>query len=424
MYIKFTIIHRLLVTLVITSLLLVTTSSVSATKHGASTVSTLDETNTLSFGQGAPPPLGPPAPWAPLHYLSIPLLLTPALIERVNKAVDDVNATNEQATTGVRAKVSWTLVKVSSPSIQDTQYTDSPNEHFVNIPYKLDYRVYDMEKHTSLGWIDIPGERHISQTINLQMFCNNWYTTQGRLKLLTYAEHPYMTDEQGTLEQVVNFFLLNFLSPYIDSKVRSRLSGIQSGYSINGVDLSIECDTIGRNIGMPTDPSDDDITWSYHPPMVSQIPTAFDTIYVTLSSVKRLQAHNQYGSVLYDVVEAPNLEMYTNHGHIYIQLPTLLEGQQVTLNGPTMVINRPANTESLVVIANVILWQAGIPRTDSSFIVFGSGVNFGKGTQRLVVQKYYWTQFDHETGAKPYKIHTGGYELTFQVNLLDDKFHQ
>src|SRR6266540_2472195 len=109
MYIRFTFIHRLLATLVITSLLLVPNSSVFATTNVVHTM------NTLFFDQPGPPPLGPPAPRDPIQNMSIPLALTGSLKITIDDAVKEINQKNAQATSGVRVKVSWRFYAVHGP---------------------------------------------------------------------------------------------------------------------------------------------------------------------------------------------------------------------------------------------------------------------------------------------------------------------
>jgi hypothetical protein len=90
----------------------------------------------------------------------------------------------------------------------------------------------------------------------------------------------------------------------------------------------------------------------------------------------------------------------------------MVEGQVLPVNGPTMVLDRPAATDNLVLIANVVLPT----RTESAYRVFGSSMNFGNGTQSVFVRKSYWTQANPLTGAKPHQNFVDAYELVFQVS--------
>jgi len=431
MYIKFSIINRLLVTLVVTSLLLFPTFGVSAGNNTTNTTIPAKEMNILSSSQGVPPPLGPPAPQFPFKELRITRLtfgsvIGPTDVENpqeeiglediIQKIVDDLNAEQAKATSGVRAKVSWSFQYIGSPSMWRTEYSNRPNEHFVRIPYMIDYHVYDIQIYIGGVWVDVGLERHIKQSIDIEVFCSQWHTGRGRLKVVGRPDQPYLSDP-GTLEDVVDFFLNGYLSDYIDSLLRKRLPSLHSSSG----DLPEACDALGSY----NDSRDmlDLISWSYHPRSVPQIPTAYDQISVILTSIKRLVAHDQGQTVLYDVMEAPDLTMYVNHRFASIQLPRLLEGQQVSLNVPILMTKRPADTEFLVVIANVMLGSPGSPLEDSAFRVFTSSTDFGKGTQTLIIQKSYWTKFDPRTGVKPYERFVDAYELTFQVKLLEGADH-
>jgi len=115
-------------------------------------------------------------------------------------------------------------------------------------------------------------------------------------------------------------------------------------------------------------------------------------------------------------VEAPALDVYANYQHYYVPLQSLQEGQQVALNAPPLVLNRPGDAESLVLITNVIQNVAvGTQPTDSAFRVFDKGTNFGNGTQTIRIKKTYW-QPPRPPINKPLAVQVDAYELTLQVN--------
>jgi hypothetical protein len=363
----------------------------------------------VEIAQAVPPPLGPPAPRAPIQDLGVQAILTSLLKGQIDSVIA---ATNAQAATNpdVHAKVSWSY-RVFGPGLRETQYSDRPNERFVSVPYSISYTVYDIQKHTAVGWVGVPVERHISQSIDLNVSCDRWQTGQGNLKLVAAAQKPYLENEQGTLEQVVNFFLAGTLTNFIDSKVRQQLPGAFASIA----NLPGKCDALGAYPGNLSDPRDDTIQWSFHPRLT--VPTVYNQVSVKLLSLKRLVAHDRNGAVLYKPVEAPTLEFYANYQHYFVPLQSLQEGQQVALNAPPLVLNRPGDTESLVLITNVIQNVAiGTQSTDSAFRVFGRATNFGNGTQTIRVKKTYWEKANPQTGAKPYPVYVDAFELTFQVN--------
>jgi hypothetical protein len=370
---------------------------------------------TVGIGQAAPPSLGPPPPRDPILDLPVQAILTAMVKGQVEKTLANVNAMAAQ-NSSVHAKVSYSF-NVYGPSLFATQYTDRPNENFVKVPYIMDYRIYDIQKHTAVGWVGVPVERHISQSIDINVSCDKWQTGQGNVKVTAVIQAPYLDNSQGTLEEVVNFFLANTLTSYIDSQVRQQLSSVQTGSVVTN--LPAKCDSLGAFQGQLSDLSDDTIQWSLHPKLVTAATAAsvYGQMSVKLVSLKRLTAHDMHGGVLYKPSEAPALDFYANFQHFYVPLPALQEGQQIPLNAPVMSMDRPGDNEPLVLIGSMIQNVAiGTQPTDSSFLAFTKANNFGNGMQTLRIPKVYWSQFDPKTGAKPYPIYVDAYELTIQVN--------
>lgn len=421
---KFNLIYRLLAILVITSLLLMPTSN-----SFASTNAVLI-TGPLLLDQPIPPPLGPPEPREPVEFLAVDTI-TILVKNTINGIVNNLNTDLAQGyhvegDTGwpitifgreihlgkveqvdVRAKITWSLQQYSW--MASTQNSDRPNERFVNIPYSLSFDVHDIEERNSSGWIPIKFERTISMTINIQAFCSQWNTGRGQIKIMPAIDQPYLENDQSIPEQIINTFLLNYLTPYIDSEVRKSLQSFGT-LSIPGLDLIKECDSLGLREDQG---GNDQIFWSFHP--VTHSPNHLNRITVKLIGIKRLAARG-----LYNDVEMPAVELYANYQHSYTQIPSMREGDQVTLQGPTMTMDRTFSTEPWILIANVIIpSNSYIPYKDSTFLAFDSSTNFGNGTQRLIVDKSYWT-----TGEKPLKTFLPGYELIFEVDAPNPEGNQ
>ena len=265
MFTKFNLVYRLLVTLVITSLLLAPITSIFAADDA------IHSTNTLSFSQAVPPPLGPPAPRDPIPDLSVKLLTygrekgpcnlndpndptdTCGLEDAIQDEVDKLNTQikADENKNDVRATVSWSFNYIGHPGMAATEYPNRPNENFVDIPYMIDYYIRDIAIHTELGWVSAPNpDRHLFQSINLQMFCDQWQTGHGRLKLVGKAQQPFLGDP-GTLEQILNIFFLNYLTPMIDNEVRQYLPPSRKSPIDLPDDVHPQCDTIGRYSSNP-----------------------------------------------------------------------------------------------------------------------------------------------------------------------------
>jgi hypothetical protein len=377
--------------------------------------------------QGAPPPIGPPDPVAPVKDLPIHLLITNARDEngnnvgvrgQVDAAIAATNANMAQQTS-IRAKIKVESFTAYGPNMSATTFTDRPNQRFVAIPYMVGYKVYDVKKNVGGQWVSTSVTRKISHSITMQMFCNKWETGKGSLKLVTKIDRPYMDPNQGgTLESVINFFLNGHLTDFIDGQVRQQLKAIPIA---NGtLTLPLNCNTLGRDHGDIATPTDDLIVYSDH-----QLPgklgatigaTALNQTTVKLVSLKRLVAHDLHGGVLYQPSEAPALEVYVNFQHLHLPLAPILEGQQIALNAPPLTLSGLGNTQPLVLIANIIQNVAinTVP-TDTRWALFDKSMNFGNGTRTIRIPKFYTVQANPQTGTKPYRVAVDAYELTVQI---------
>ncbi len=394
--------------------------------HRTPAAGTTSPTSAAS-AQGAPPPIGPPDPVAPVKELPIHLLITNARDEngnnvgvrgQVDAAIAATNANMAQQTS-VRAKINVESFTAYGPNMSATTFTDRPNQRFVAIPYMVGYKVYDVKKNVGGQWVSTSVTRKISHSITIQMFCNKWETGKGSLKLVTKIDRPYMDPNQGgTLEQVINFFLNGHLTDFINGQVRQQLKAIPIA---NGtLTLPLNCNTLGRDHGDIVTPTDDLIVYSDH-----QLPgklsatigaTALNQTTVKLVSLKRLVAHDLHGGVLYQPSEAPALEVYANFQHLHLPLAPILEGQQIALNAPPLTLSGLGNTQPLVLIANIIQNVAinTVP-TDTRWALFEKSMNFGNGTRTIRIPKFYTVQANPQTGAKPYRVPVDAYELTVQI---------
>lgn len=394
--------------------------------HRTQAAGTTSSTSTYS-AQGAPPPIGPSDPVAPVKELPIHLLITNARDEngknvgvrgQVDAAIAATNANMAQQTS-IRAKINVESFTAYGPNMSATTFTDRPNQRFVAIPYMVGYKVYDVQKNVGGQWVPTSVTRKISHSITMQMFCDKWETGKGSLKLVSKIDRPYMDPNQGgTLEQVINFFLNGHLTDFIDGQVRQQLKAIPIA---NGtLTLPLNCNTLGRDHGDIATPTDDLILYSDHqlPGKLTSVigATAINQTTVKLVSLKRLVAHDLQGGVLYQPSEAPALEVYANFQHLHLPLAPILEGQQIALNAPPLILSGPGNAQPLVLIANIIQNVAinTVP-TDTRWALFDKNMNFGNGTRTIRIPKFYTVQANPQTGTKPYRVAVDAYELTVQI---------
>lgn len=370
--------------------------------------------------QAAAAPIGPPDPVAPVKEVPIHLLITNlrdaqgnniGVRGQVDRVVALVNANMAQQTS-VRAKLRVESFNVYAPSMSATTDTDRPNERFVRIPYIVGFKIYDVDKKVGGAWVSTGVTRHLSQSIGIHMFCDRWQTGKGSLKLTTKIDRPYMEPNQGTAEQIVDFFLNGHLTDFIDSIVRQQIAAIP--ITNGSTSLNLDCNTLGRNAGDPNTPTDDLVLYSYHQSTFPDLKgeTVLGQLSLTLRSIKRLAAHNLQGQPLYAVTETPHLEVFANQYTTSTQLPALQEGQQVAINAPPITMPT-SGLASLSVLVNVR--QPNLTQVDSATQVFGQNVNYGSGTRTIRVKKSYWTQANPQTGAKPQQVLVDAYELTFAI---------
>lgn len=371
-----------------------------------------------------PPPIGPPDPVAPVKELPIHLLITNlrdaqgnniGVRGQVDTVVALVNANMAQQTS-VRAKLKVESFNVYGPNMSATTYTDRPNHRFVQIPYMVGYTIYDVKKKVAGSWVSTGVTRHLSQSIDIQMFCDRWETGKGSLKLTTKIARPYMEPNQGTAEQIVDFFLNGHLTDFIDSVVRQQIASIP--LTNGSISLNLDCNTLGRAQGAANNPTDDLVLYSFHQ---STVPgpkgqTILGQLSLTLQSIKRLPARDLSGQPLYAVSESPALDVFANQHSARVQLPALMEGQQVPVNAAPIVVPK-AGLTSLNVLMNIQIQNQ--TQSDSANRVYGQNVNFGNGMQTIKVPKSYWTKADPKTGAKPHQMLVDAYEVTFRINSGD-----
>ena len=376
------------------------------------------------FMMAAPPAIGPPAPVAPLKELPIDLMITNlrdttgkniGVRGQVDSAIAAVNA-NAANQTNVRALIRVDSFTVYGANMSTTTYTDRPNQRYVNIPYMVGYTVYHVQKNVAGEWFDTSVTRKLSQSITIQMFCDRWETGKGSLKLVTKIDRPYMESNQGTLEQVVDFFLNGHLTDFIDRQVRQQINAIP--IKNGSTNLPLVCNTLGADKIDVATTKDDVIVYSDHQPrtVVTTDITAVNRVSVKLMSLKRLVAHDLRGAVLYQPTEAPALEFYANSQHTVIPLSPMQEGQQIALTAQPLTMRVPGHNDPLVLVANIIQNVAvGTLPTDSAFAVFDKSMNYGNGTRTIRIQKPYIVPADPRTGAKPYRVPVDAYELTVQI---------
>jgi hypothetical protein len=361
-----------------------------------------------------PPAQGPPLPPLPGvvtnelgNYIIIDLLKTTIQIN-----VDTINAiiNRQSETTKVKAHLSFTS-KVFKPSMSATTLTDQPNQNVVRIPFMIEYTVSD------ISYNGIPYfSRKINQSIAVSVSCRNWFAPPGNIHITTTVEKPYL-DNATFSEQAVNYFIGNLVSDFVDSKIRQILPGAFSTYS-NAKNSPCSC--LGIESGDAPDFRNGSIKYSYKKPFAGGgggTSTGVNNVVITLKSIKRLPARSTDGQILYNPSENIQLELYGNNTLQTSMLDGFNEGEERLLNVPAIIVNRPANDGSVILIANIT--QLPAFTKDTRFSVLGINTNFGNGTHKLVIQKSYWEKAGGLPGGKvnkPVERKVNAYELTIQID--------
>jgi hypothetical protein len=363
----------------------------------------------LLNGQSYPPAQGPPnVSGTNIADFRVDQWLTGVLRAAIQLKLDELNAQLAQPG-DFHARLSISEIRAYNPYLTQTQYLDQPNHRYVGIDHIVILRLSDIS-YKGFGY---PWGRSISISIDLGVFCNGWELGTGRLAVRGESDPPYLDPDPPFSEEVVNVLLGGWLVDLVNAKIRQALGG----GSVFAGELIGQCVSLGASIGSLETHEDDLIRYNNPPVPRPGVPPGVEyqmpPITVRPVRVKRLQAHRTGGSVVYDQVESPFLEFWAGFGRWYYQLPPMLEGQEVLLAAaPITVIPRPAGGASLVVIANTT--HNNGPK-DSGYQVFSSSVNFGSGTQTVVVRKTYWEPPMPPFTTKPTMHKIAGYEITFEV---------
>jgi len=251
-----------------------------------------------------------------------------------------------------------------------------------------------------------PFSRTISQSIDLQVSCEQWYTGNGTLTVTAIAQPAYLEGDHSFLEDAVGFLLTSAIPDYVDNQIRQALHSFPSGITSNTTPFA--CSTLGLKPG--ADPS---ILFDA-PARRVIIGLLTPQITVQVMQVRRLTTRDLNGNSVYYPVEYPNLELYAGNSSIHLDLPPMVEGQ-VFVPASNAVVQTPAppDTGQLVLIGNITYDNNGIE--DTGFIVFGKNSNFGNGTQTLTPPKT-WSGPSPLKGGKPVWYRSGGYEVLLKIN--------
>jgi hypothetical protein len=363
--------------------------------------------SSLLTAQPVPPALGPPTTALDgSSNLPVDLAITQFLNTELSIRMNELNVELKarEDIDKVRAHVSASA-SFSAMWSSATTLPDQPNHRFVNMPHHITITVSSIEKKEGGVWLPYPWSRKIFISTDVMAFCRGWETGSGNLSIESKSQPPYLDADPSFSESLVNFFLNNQLSSYVDSKVRAAIQTVRLAPTAMG--LPAECNTLSYNTGV-AGPSDDAIIWRKAPLLSSLYTPSFS---VKPVKIKRLPARTLTGRVLYSAVEAPMVDFWAGYNRTSFALNSMAEGQEILLTSTPAITTRiPAGASALLVVASMNYGDNGLE--DNAFRLFSSAVNFGTGTQTITLNKVYSTV---QPGQKPVKWYVPAYEITFTV---------
>lgn len=339
------------------------------------------------------PPIGPESYRSDAKQLGVSIL-TGMVKTTVDKIVTDTNA--ELARQGKSIRIQALPFKSWSPLRVATEYTNRPNEWFIKIPTMIGINV------------DIPvlADRQIYYPLDLNLTCDKWFTGNGVVKV-TAKPGPPSVEGGSIIEDVIH------IRDYVDSQVKSHLPQIAA---VTQTIPNSQCVTIGASPN--TTGTVDKFAFIAWDPPGRRLPivgtvAALPRLEVTFTRLKRLQARGN-GALLYNATENIMLDVYANFNERQSSVLTMVEGDDVAVNIPTIVFSTPPN--SLVLIANINQQPLGSTQ-DSAFVFALKSANYSAGTHTIQIPKHYIIP-PGPGNRKPIIATTPAYELTYNVNYV------
>ena len=353
-----------------------------------------------------PPAQGPLPPGAPSANVALSIIFN-RVKAVVQTTLDSVNAkiSRDVSSTGIQAHISFSFTTYK-PYMTVTKYMDRPNENVVKIPFIYNYDVTGIRYH-GLPYFS----RKLSQSIDIFVSCDKWFTNQGSIKFTTRADRPYQ-DANSFAEEALNFFIAHTLSDVVDSKIRQAMPAALTEFQGS----SFACNRLGVDGGTAPAYTDGQINFKKINFPIS-LPAAND-VTITLKTIKRLSAHTIRGAVLYNATEDIQLGIYANQSFSSLQLSAMTEGEERTLTMNPIVLGPLGGNASLVLICNIE--QQTSFQKDSRFRVFTRQNNFGNGIQKIIVTKTYPEpphRLPNGLMTKPTERQVNAYEITAVINV-------
>ena len=338
-----------------------------------------------SFAQ--PPALGPTTFRSDKTQIGVGVItaiVKTELVKAVAQANDEIHKQTSHVT------VEALPLRVFGPRRVATQFTNRPNENYVNLRMFIEVKVK----------IRFTTDRTITIPLNVKFSCAGWHTGSGTIQIVAETERSII-EGGNIIEDVIR------VRDLVNNFIRSRLT-LPNSFPVPTL-LNPSCVTIGASPGQFV--GDPFAFIAYDQPLRLPTNNLFrpSTITVKLQKLRRLRARDK-DRILYQPIENILLETYANFATRQSAVLTMREDDEVNL-GP-LVLNT-SRFGQLVIIANIRHQPTGQPE-DSAFAAFPATANFSPGTHKLQITKVF-TEPPGPTHNKPVQIRVPAYELTYTV---------
>lgn len=357
-----------------------------------------------------PPPQGPPITTdsAAIESDLGMIFLRSALTDEGDQIIADFNADSEHS-------LSWSSGAkptecgydcFGAPYISATRYFDRPNEWVAMVQAHLDF---DLDVNHNF-------DRKIRTHITFQISCNGWRDGNGQIQVRTHNDPPFIANEPGLLEEIIDFVILPLnLSNRIDNRVSAGLG--PAGTSVENRNRA--CSSLGIVSNFNTGQSRlDTVFWDTpegRDPFAAQPSSQSEQIAVRFDSIERRNTQtlmDPAGAVYFDLYVNGNLLPVPNTGSILIA-----PGNTLTLTDMTLLIPSTGLPDLQILFVDSL--------GGSGWLMFARADDYGEGNHTLATHRTEIQPADSFPGPgglpvshKPVSVDIHEFELAFEIDYV------
>jgi len=353
------------------------------------------------------PVQGPPFSTLSVETRSVPFTaLTGALSDTIKPVID---AENFALLSGQNARGVISAIPAIGPGFAgggQTANVDQPNQFFDNVPSSIVYTVSQISVNIQGTWVPVPGTAIVQQGLQIQAFCEGWFTGHGALTYNVVAfPAAYVGGVNLSIPQLA-VFVEETVPDFVNNVVTPKLASFGTGSEAGAVETGAACRTLSLQVqpNLPVPPNVPAII--FDPPL--RVPPGANqpVVTVTVTRIHRLELHGVDGLPAYKAVEDPILDFFAGFTHLRFELPAMTEGQTFipTIDNVATTLV-PLETGQLVLLG--VMTYRDIANVDSAFLTFSG--SSGAGKQTLYTPKS--VVLTHASKGGP------GYEITIEVTM-------